>query len=62
MIAIKNLQCLHELLTQEEVIRAVAALYKPMLSDATFKPILDTIIKTSEKNSEDIIAYLKNHL
>lgn len=61
MIAIKNLQWLHELLTQEELLRAIAALYKPMVSDAKLKPMLDAMIKTSEKNSEDILAYLKTH-
>ena len=61
MIAIKNLQWLHELLTQEELIRAIAALYTPMVSDARLKAMLDAIVKTSEKNSDDIIAYLKTH-
>lgn len=61
MIAIKNLQWLHEILMQEEVLRAVAAHYQPMVSTAEAKTMLDKIINTSRKNSEDVLAYLKTH-
>jgi hypothetical protein len=62
MIAIKNLQWLHEILNQENVLRAVAAHYTPMVSNAQVKTMLEKIINTSRKNSEDVIAYLKTHL
>lgn len=61
MIALKNLQWLHEVLLQEEVLRAVAAHYQPMVSNAQVKTMLETIIKTSHKNSDEVLAYLKSH-
>lgn len=60
MIAIKNLQYLHELLVQEEMLRAVAGLYLSMSSEK-IKPMLESIIKTSEKNSAELLAYVKSH-
>ena len=62
MIAIKNLQWLHEVLNQEQVLRAVAAHYRPMVGTAQAKTMLEKIIVTSNKNSEDVLAYLKNHI
>lgn len=61
MIAIKNLQWLNELLTQEELLRAIASHYQGLVSNAQVKTMLAAIIKTSEKNSAELLAYLKTH-
>lgn len=61
MIAVKNLQYLHELLTQEEVLQAVARHYTDMVSDKKATAILMDIIKTSEKNHEEMLKYLESH-
>jgi len=61
MIAIKNLQWLHEVLLQEEVLRAVAAHYIPLVSNAKVKTMLEQAIKTSHKNTDEVLAYLKSH-
>lgn len=61
MIALKNLQYLSELLKQEELIRAVAAHYKNMVSDTKIVILLDDIIKTSQKNYDEMLSYIKSH-
>jgi len=62
MIAIKNHQYLHELLTQEELIRAVASHYLGMTGDAKVKTLYNNIIRQSEKNSADILGYLQSRV
>lgn len=61
MIAVKNLQWLHEILIQEQVLRAVATHYQPLVSNAEVKTMLEQFIKTSMKNTEEVLAYLKSH-
>jgi len=61
MIAVKNLQYLNELLTQEEVLQAVARHYSDMVSDKKAQALLKDIIKTSEKNHEEMLKYLESH-
>lgn len=61
MIAIKNLQWLHEILLQEEVLRAVASHYQPLVSNAQLKGMLEKIINTSHKNTDETLAYLQSH-
>jgi len=62
MIAVKNYQHLNELLVQEELIRAVAHHYHGLTKEAEVKTLYDNIIKQSEKNSTDILSYLKSHI
>jgi len=61
MIAVKNLQYLHEMLTQEEVLQAVALHYTDMVSDKKATALLHDIIKTSEKNHEEMLTYVEGH-
>ena len=62
MIAIKNLQNLNELLIQEELLQAIALHYTDMVSDKKITPMLNSIIKTSRKNHEELLAYLAMHV
>lgn len=61
MIAIKNLQSLHSLLIQEEMLRAIAGLYLGMTKSDAVRTMLDNIIKTSEKNTAEFLNYVKEH-
>jgi len=61
MIAIKNLQYLHELMTQEEVLQAVARHYSDMLSDKNARQLMLDIIGTSEKNHQEMLKYVEGH-
>ena len=61
MIAIKNLQHLNELLLQEELLQAVALHYTDMVSDKKVTTMLQSIIKTSQKNHDELIEYLASH-
>ena len=62
MIAVKNYQHLNELLVQEELIRAVAHHYHGITKETEVKTLYDKIITQSEKNSADILGYLKTHI
>ena len=62
MIAVKNLQYLHELLTQEEVLQAVAKHYTDMVSDKSATTLLKAIIKTSEENHKEMLKYVEEHV
>ena len=62
MIAVKNLQNLCEILMQEKLIQAVAKHYTDMLSDKKAIKILESIIKTSEKNHQEILSYLESDI
>jgi len=62
MIAIKNHQYLHELLTQEELIRAVAGHYLSLTQNTEVKSLYNNIIRQSELNSSDIVNYLESHI
>ena len=62
MIAVKNLQNLNELLVQEELLQAIALHYTDMVSDKKITTMLQDIIKTSKKNHEEYLAYLKSHI
>lgn len=59
MIAIKNLQNLNEILLQEELLQAIAGHYTDMVTDKKVTAMLKDIIKTSQKNHEEILVYLK---
>ena len=61
MIAIKNLQYLHELMTQEEVLQAVARHYTDMVADKKVTQMLEDIINTSEQNHLEMMKYLESH-
>jgi len=62
MIAVKNMQSLNEVLMQEELLQAVAMHYTDMVSDKKATAILKEIIKTSEKNHEEILNYMRGDL
>ena len=62
MIAIKNLQNLNELLIQEELLQAIVMHYSDMVSDKKLTGMLKDIDKTSKKNHEEILKYLKSHI
>ena len=62
MIAVKNLQNLNELLIQEELLQAIALHYTDMVSDKKITTLLNTMIKTSKKNHEEILEYMKSHV
>ena len=62
MIAVKNHQYLHELLTHEELIRAVAGHYKGITDNSEIRGLYDNIIRSSELNSTDIVNYLESHI
>ena len=62
MIAVKNLQYLNELLTQEEVLQAVAKHYTDMVSDKKASALLKDIIKTSEENHKEMLKYVEGHV
>jgi len=61
MIAVKNYQNLNELLVQEELIRSVAHHYHGLTKEQEVKSLYEKIISQSEKNSTDIVNYLKSH-
>jgi len=60
MIAVKNLQNLSEILNQEKLLQGVALHYTDMVSDNKATAILKDIIKTSEKNHQEILDYLRS--
>jgi len=62
MIAVKNLQNLNELLIQEELLQAIALHYTDMVSDKKITTMLNTMIKTSKKNHEEILEYMRSHV
>jgi hypothetical protein len=62
MIAVKNHQYLHELLTQEELIRAVANHYIGLTGNSEIKSLYNDIISTSRQNSAEIVKYLESHI
>jgi len=62
MIAVKNLQNLNEILLQEKLLQAIAGHYSDMLTDKQAQKLMQDIIKTSEKNHADVLAYLESDL
>ena len=62
MIAVKNLQCVNDLLGQEELLQAVALHYTDMVSEKKATALLHTIIKTSKQNHKELLDYLQGDL
>ena len=62
MIAVKDHGQLFHLLMQEELVRAIANLYTGMTKEAQIKKLYADIIKASEQNSKDMLAYLKSNV
>ena len=62
MIAVKNLQCVNDLLAYEELLQAIALHYTDMVSDKKATVLLNTIIKTSKQNHKELLDYLQGDL
>ena len=62
MIAVKNLQNLNEILLQEELLQGIALHYTDMVSDKKASKLLEEIIKTSQKNHQEILDYMQSDL
>ena len=61
MIAVKNLQNLNELLTQEELTQVKTKHFCDMVTDKKIVKILQDINKASVSHHEELMKYMASH-